>query len=57
MANIQKKGQELGQLGQLGSPVLSKVKEAFLLLQGAAAQQHYTASHTLKGKSSQAQEL
>lgn len=50
MAIVQKKGQELGQLGQLGSPVLSKVKEAFLLLQGPAAQQKYTASLTLTGK-------
>lgn len=50
MAIVQKKGQELGQLGQLGSPVLSKVKEAFLLLQGSAAQQKYTASLTLTGK-------
>ena len=50
MANVQKKGQELGQLGQLGSPVLSKVKEAFLLLQGDSAQQQYTASRTFTGK-------
>lgn len=50
MANVYKQGQEHGVLGQLGSPVLSKIREGFRLLKGASAAQPYTASHNLRGE-------